>query len=383
METTIILRNLEHHEMPCIAITFPYNTNLRSLISVINGVKWSQTHRCYYLPYTISNYKMLLYQFDKKHLNYDSRFFIHPSRIIRQSKDKNVNSRSRIHKRNLDPKKIENIHTFKKWLVQNRYSESTIRTYVNMIETFLGYYSEKEIEEIEPDDINKFNYDYIIKEKYSTSYQNQMVNAIKLFFFKMLNVEYDIEKIERPRKSARLPKVIPKEDVKKLLESIKNIKHKTALSLIYGLGLRRGELLNLRIADIDSKRMLIYIINAKGKKDRTLPLPDKLLILIRKYYTQYKPSYYLIEGPEAGQPYSASSLQNIFKKSIQEINKNHTFTLHCLRHSYATHLLEAGTDLRYIQELLGHKSSKTTEIYTYVSINSLKNIKSPLDDFEI
>ena len=149
------------------------------------------------------------------------------------------------------------------------------------------------------------------------------------------------------------------------------------------LGLRRSELLNLRIVDIDSKRMLVYILNAKGNRDRSLPLPTKLLELIRNYYRQYKPSYYLIEGPKDGQRYSEASLRNIFKKALFKINKNHTFTLHCLRHSYATHLLEAGTDLRYIQELLGHKSSRTTEIYTYVSIKSLKNIKSPLDDFEI
>ncbi len=383
MEPTIVLRNLHHRDKDCIAITFPYNPGLRSFVSLISGVIWSQSNRCYYLPYTITNYKMLLYQFDKKHLKYDSRFFIHPSRILFEDKKKlNRNSISNVKKR-LNPNKIEYIEAFKKWLVQNRYSENTIRTYVNMIETFLGFYSEKEIEAINLDDINSFNYDFIIKRSYSSSFQNQMVNAIKLFFFKMLEVEFDIEKVERPRKASSLPKIIPKEDLKKMLESIKNIKHKTALSLIYGLGLRRSELLNLRIVDVDSKRMLVYILNAKGKRDRSLPLPQKLLDLIRRYYLQYKPSYYLIEGPMPGQRYSPSSLQNIFKKSLQQINKNHTFTLHCLRHSYATHLLEAGTDLRYIQELLGHKSSRTTEIYTYVSINSLKNIKSPLDDFEI
>ena len=283
----------------------------------------------------------------------------------------------------LDTEKTELTASFKKWLTQNRYSENTIRTYVSMIETFLGFYADKKIAEIDLNDINKFNYDYIIKEGFSVSFQNQIVNAIKLFFFKMLDVTYDIEKVERPRKSNALPKVIAKEDVKKMLESIKNIKHKTALGLIYGLGLRRSELLNLRIVDVDSKRMMIYIINAKGNKDRSLPLSEKLLGLIRRYYLQYKPVYYLIEGPREGQQYSATSLHNIFKQALKEIHKKPIFTLHCLRHSYATHLLESGTDLRYIQELLGHKSSKTTEIYTYVSISSLKNIKSPLDDFEI
>lgn len=383
MSQTIVLRNLIHQEVDCIAITFPYDVSLKTLVFSIKGVKWSQSNRCFYIPYSINNYKMLLYQFDQKHINYDSRFFIHPSKTIYQLGDKKNKSGKKTIKQNLDSEKIKAIHSFKKWLVQNRYSENTIRTYVSMIETFLSFYSVKEIATIDLDDINKFNYDYIIKEGFSVSFQNQMVNAIKLFFFKMLDVKFDIEKVERPRKSVALPKIIAKEDIKKMLESIKNIKHKTALSLIYGLGLRRGELLNLRVVDIDSKRMLVYILNAKGNRDRTLPLPEKLLGLIRRYYAQYKPKYFLIEGPMEGQQYSPSSLRKIFKQSLQQINKNHTFTLHCLRHSYATHLLEAGTDLRYIQELLGHKSSKTTEIYTYVSINSLKNIKSPLDDFEI
>ena len=383
MISTIVLRNLKHHDKACIAITFPYDINLKSLISVMEGVKWSQTNRCFYKEYSIDNYKKIIYQFDQKQIKYDSRYFVHPSRIIYQDSEIKTIAKPKGVKKLLNPEKTELIASFKKWLIQNRYSENTTRTYVSMIETFLGFYADKAIVEIDLNDINKFNYDYIIKEGFSASFQNQMVNAIKLFFFKMLEVSYDIEKVERPRKSNALPKVIAKEDVKKMLESIKNIKHKTALSLIYGLGLRRSELLYLRIVDIDSKRMMVYIINAKGNRDRSLPLSEKLLGLIRRYYLQYKPVYYLIEGPKEGQQYSATSLHNIFKQALKEINKKPTFTLHCLRHSYATHLLEAGTDLRYIQELLGHKSSKTTEIYTYVSISSLKNIKSPLDDFEI
>lgn len=383
MISIVVFRNLKHRGKECIAITFPYDIRLKSIISVINGVKWSQSNRCFYLEYSIVNYKNLLAQLNKEHITYDSKFFIHPSKTLYSDLGNKAKTRRKEIKKMLSAKNREHTISFKKWLIQNRYSDNTIRTYVNMIETFLSFYADKEIIEIDIADINKFNYDYVIEEGFSASYQNQMVNAIKLFFFKMLNISYDIDSVERPRKATSLPRVIPKEDIKRMLESIKNLKHKTALSLIYGLGLRRGELLNLRIADIDSKRMLVYILNAKGKKDRSLPLPEKLLGLIRKYYTQYKPTYWIIEGPEAGQKYSASSLQSIFKQSFKKINKNHTFTLHCLRHSYATHLLESGTDLRYIQELLGHKSSKTTEIYTYVSINSLKNIKNPLDDFDI
>jgi len=204
-------------------------------------------------------------------------------------------------------------------------------------------------------------------------------HAIKLFYQKMYDIALDIDKIERLRKSRVLPKVIPKEDVKQMLESINNLEHKTALSLVYALGLRRSELLNLRIVDIDSKRMLVYILNAKGNRDRSLPLPQKLLELIRKYYKQYKPTYYLIEGSEAGQQYSASSLRKIFKESLKKVNKNYNFTLHCLRHSFVTHLLENGYDLRTIQELLGHKDIRTTMIYTHVLNRGCKGVRSPFD----
>ncbi len=385
MRSTIILRNLKHQDKACIAITFPYDMQLKSLISIIEGVKWSNTNRCFYHEYSITNFKDLILAFDKNNIHYDSRYFNHPSRIIyeKEKTKQNTTYKTKRLKKNLSAEKKTIVTSFKQWMIQQRYSENTIRTYVSMIETFLSFYADKKVEKIDLADINAFNSDYVIKKGFSSSFQNQMVNAIKMFFFKMLGVSYDIEKVERPRASKSLPKIIPKEDIKLMLESIKNIKHKTALSIIYGLGLRRSELLNLRIIDIDSKRMLVYILNSKGNRDRTLPLPEKLLGLIRKYYKQYKPNYYLIEGPKEGQQYSATSLRNIFKESIRKINKNPIFTLHCLRHSYATHLLESGTDLRYIQELLGHKSSKTTEIYTYVSISSLKNIKSPLDDFEI
>lgn len=167
-----------------------------------------------------------------------------------------------------------------------------------------------------------------------------------------------------------------------MLAGIPNIKHKAALAMVYGCGLRRNELLQLRPGDIDYERQSITIRNGKGQKDRVLPLPGKLRKLLTNYIQTTKPKIYLFEGQTAGEPYSATSLAKIFHNYLGNVLKNHSFTLHCLRHSYATHLLEAGTDLRYIQELLGHKNSKTTEIYTWVSMRNLKNIKNPTDDFD-
>jgi integrase/recombinase XerD len=174
--------------------------------------------------------------------------------------------------------------------------------------------------------------------------------------------------------------VLSKEEVKKILDAHSNLKHKAMLSMIYSCGLRRSELLNLKFSDIDSKRNIVIIRQSKGKKDRITPLSAKILDLLRRYYKEYSPKTYLFEGQEKNTQYSARSLEEVLKKSVKLASINKPVTLHWLRHSYATHLLESGTDLRYIQELLGHNSSKTTEIYTHVSTKNIPQIKSPFDD---
>jgi integrase/recombinase XerD len=177
-----------------------------------------------------------------------------------------------------------------------------------------------------------------------------------------------------------LPNVLSKEEVKKILDAPANIKHRAMLSLIYACGLRRGELLNLKPADVDSKRKLLIIRQAKGRKDRVAPLSEKIIGLLREYYKTYRPQQWLFEGQDQGEQYSEQSLQSVLKHAVKKVGIKKPVTLHWLRHSYATHLLEKGVDLRYIQELLGHKSSKTTEIYTHVSEKKLINIISPFED---
>lgn len=272
---------------------------------------------------------------------------------------------------------------FETWLRNQRYSEKTIVTYVKAIKVFFLYFENKLPEQITISDFHSFNKDFIIKQGYSASYQNQVINAIKLFYLKVEHKELNIELIERPRKYRPLPKVIPKEVIQRMLTSIPNLKHQTALTLIYSCGLRRSELINLKLCHLDSKRRTLSVINGKGQKDRVLPVSEKMMQIIIKYYKMYKPTVYLIEGQVKGQKYSETSLENIFHKYLGMICKNHKYTLHCLRHSYATHLLESGVNLRYIQELLGHKSSKTTEIYTHVSTHSLSTIRNPIDDFDL
>ncbi|QBO57056.1 Tyrosine recombinase XerD [Chryseobacterium salivictor] len=242
------------------------------------------------------------------------------------------------------------------------------------------YYRNKEISEITNEDVLDFNNDYILKKNLSASYQNQVTNAIKLYFRTVRGAKIEVDKIDRPKKPKILPNVLSKEEVKDILEAHHNIKHKIMLCLIYSCGLRRSELLHLKPQDIDSKRNVVLIRQSKGKKDRITPLSGKILDLLREYYKEFRPKTWLFEGQTVGEPYNQQSLQSVLKLALKKAQITKPVTLHWLRHSYATHLLEGGTDLRYIQELLGHNSSKTTEIYMHVSTKSLQQIKSPFDD---
>jgi integrase/recombinase XerD len=265
-------------------------------------------------------------------------------------------------------------------MISRNYSENTINTYRNALIVFLKYYHEKPIEEITNKDVINFNVDYIKAKGYSVSMQNQTVNAIKLFFTFAKGLKIEVEKIHRPRSEKKLPNVLSKEEVKAILNALTNLKHKAMLSLIYSCGLRSSELINLELTHIDSKRNLLIIKKAKGFKDRIAPLSNKTIDMLREYVKATKPEKYLFEGLNKGEKYDARSLQLVLKTALQKADVKKKVTLHWLRHSYATHLLEAGTDLRYIQEILGHKSSKTTEIYTHVSTRSIQNITSPFDD---
>ena len=187
------------------------------------------------------------------------------------------------------------------------------------------------------------------------------------------------ELVHRPRREKTLPNVLSKEEVKAILEAPTNLKHRSMLSLIYACGLRRSELLNLTFKDIHTERNLLIVKQSKGKKDRIVPISNKIINLLRDYYKAYRPKNWLFEGQNGGEKYSEESLAKVLKQSLTKTNIQKPVTLHWLRHSYATHLLENGTDIRYIQELLGHSSSRTTEIYTHVSTRNIQNIVSPFD----
>ncbi len=269
--------------------------------------------------------------------------------------------RTHVDKTQLSAETIQQIERFKTWLEYKRYSQNSVKIYLDCLSSFLAFCADKKTEEIDTSDLIRYVHAYIIPNKLSYSFQNQTVNASKLFFREIVKSELDVETFERPRAQHALPNVLSKEEVKAILDAIINPKHKAMLSLIYACGLRRSELLNLLPSHIDSKRSLLIIKQTKGKKDRIVPISNKTVNMLREYYKSYRPQTWLFEGQTHGEQYSEKSLQSVLKQAITKAKINKPVTLHWLRHSYATHLLEAGTDLRYIQELLGHSSSRTTE----------------------
>lgn len=274
----------------------------------------------------------------------------------------------------------QQLEAFKSYMNYRRYSKNTIKTYSDALQIFFKFNATENLEQLTIEHLIKFNNEHILKNNYSASYQNQVINAIKLFYRNRFNRTMEVDFIQRPRREKRLPNVLSKLEVKSILESPINLKHRAMLSIIYACGLRRSELLNLTLKDVLSDRHLLFIRQSKGKKDRMLPISDKLISMLREYYRAYKPKTWLFEGQNPGEQYSERSLQLVLNQALNKARINKPVTLHWLRHSYATHLLENGTDLRYIQELLGHSSSKTTEIYTHVSTHSIQKIKSPFDD---
>ena len=274
----------------------------------------------------------------------------------------------------------EDIIRYRVWLESHRYPPNTVRTYTTMMESFLRFVTPKEASECDASDLVAMVTEYILPRGLSYSYQNQLISAVKKFYREICREVIDPGTFTRPRSRHRLPNVLSKEEVKRILSAPENDKHRLLLSIIYGCGLRRSEVIMLEPGDIDYDRMLLTVRQSKGFKDRVVPLSGRLAEQIKEYVARRKPVRYVFEGQRQGVSYSATSVEKIFRMACQKAGIKKDITLHGLRHSYATHLLEAGTDLRYIQELLGHKSSKTTEIYTHVTEKSIQKIRSPFDD---
>ena len=352
-------------------LVFPYDKELTQLIRAIPGALWSRMNQCWHIAMTQANLNRVLKEAGKIAM-------INVEPIRKTSLRSAVNSFKVLGP--LAPSDRESLLKFREYMLFRRYSPSTLKTYLLIMSTYLRFRNPDAEEVSLEDEVIRFTNEYIIQKRLSWSYQNQFINSLRLFYREIEGKAVEVESVKRPRREHPLPNVLSQEEVSQILRVTRNLKHKCMLSMIYACGLRRGELLALKPADIDSNRELLIIRMAKGNRDRIVPLSKSLIELLRNYYRDYRPKVWLFEGARKGEQYDERSLQMVLKKSINLANIKKNVTLHWLRHSYATHLHERGVDIHMIQLLLGHKSTRTTEIYTHVSKKSIQLIRSPFDD---
>lgn len=341
-----------HRDKAVIWIQFDNDPTLtKRLRERFPSAKWSQTQKAWYLP----DLPTLREIFNIPLANPGSLAYQH-----------------------IDPTNQPAFQRFQEQLRLKGYSTNTLKTYSTEFAQLLYILNTTPVESLDAERIRSYFLYCTDKLKLSESRLHSRINAIKFYFEQVLHREKIFAEIPRPKKPSILPKVIDKSDILKMLQVTENDKHRLMLSLCYGMGLRVSEIVKLKIEHIDSKRMQVLISGAKGKKDRYVNLPEMVLQDLRAYYLAYKPKSYLFEG-QYGTQYSVRSVQMVFKNAIKKAKINKKVGIHSLRHSYATHLMEHGTDLTFIQKLLGHNNIKTTQIYTHVSKRQLANIKSPLD----
>lgn len=277
-------------------------------------------------------------------------------------------------------KRSELIENYSKLLHIKNYAPQTEKSYLHHLTLFLDYVKNSKVTDVNSSVLlNYFN--NLKQEKlFSYSSMKQALAAIRFLYLDVLKKETDFDFFIKMKKPNSLPNVLTINEVKKIISFIGNLKHRAIISTIYSCGLRISEAVNLEIKDIDSSAMTVKIVNAKGKNDRYVMLSPKLLELLREYFIEYKPNKYLFAG-QFGDSYSVRSIQQIFNKAVKLAGIKKRVTVHSLRHSFASHLLDNGTDIRFIQELLGHKHLSTTQIYTHINPVSVKKIKSPFDSF--
>lgn len=264
-------------------------------------------------------------------------------------------------------------------LIIKGYSKNTQRVYLSEFAKYLNIIKKNHADTFDVDKLKSYMLYCINKLQFKENTLHSHLNALKFYYDQILGRESFKYELPRPKKQSILPKVLDKVDIKNMFDAISNSKHKLAMMLVYGMGLRVSEIVSLKIQDIDMKRMMVHIQNAKGKKDRYVPLPTSILPDLRLYIHTYNPKEYLLEGQLGGQ-YTIRSVQAIFKSAMTKAKINKSVGIHGLRHSYATHLMESGTDTIFIQKLLGHRDIKTTMIYTHVADRHLEKISSPLDN---
>jgi integrase/recombinase XerD len=346
----------EHNSKPVILIKFGYDKTLIERVKKLVGVKWSNSKKAWYVP---------------DNTEYRERF------SFNQKIDASQNTLNQIHEVNQIAlqKLVEAIQL-------KGYSPSTLATYRNEFAQLLIILKDKPVETMMADRLRDYFVYCVNTLKLSENTIHSRINAVKFYFEQVIKREKLFIDIPRPKKKLQLPNVLAISQIEKLFAQLGNLKHRTMLYMAYSAGMRVSEVVALKVNDIHSERMVINIKGAKGKKDRTVNLSEGILILINKYLEQYTPKLWLFEGQYGGQ-YSDRSLQQTFQRAKLAAKIIQPVTFHSLRHSYATHLHESGTDIKLIQELLGHNDIKTTLRYTHVSKRTIENIKSPFDNLNL
>lgn len=387
------LERFVHDAKRCIGIICPYDIQLIAAAKKA-GAKWSATHKRWYMPNTPETLREIFAAFkgvawvDMDGLRKKQDML--PTGPTSVQRKMGSNSPPRLvpttHSTPAPPElntaQMAALEAMQRKLEVARYSPRTIDTYLSATKKFFQHFATKQPNEIRADDIEQYQHHLASTRKVSNSYLNQVVNAVRYYYKDVLGDHHRVKFIERPRREKKLPNILSEAEVTAILKSVDNLKHQCILMVIYSAGLRLGELINLKRTDIIPERQQIVVRGAKGKKDRITVLSTKVLKKLDRYLEDYRPQLFLFEGQNGGM-YSATSVQVIFKRAKLKAGITAPASVHTLRHSFATHLLEKGTDLRYIQTLLGHSSSKTTEIYTHVSTKALGKIRSPLEDLDI
>ena len=369
---TVALSPFRHRNTPCVALKFRYNFALKEYLKLLDGVQWTSTHRCFYVPYTEAKVLEV-----KEYLKAGGYGIAGEDPDLKaELAALGVTERFKLPK--ITKEKTVLLERYLEYLKGKRYSASTVSVYATFIKDFLRFYVEKAPELFDGQDVRIF-VEWTVRElDYSISTHRQLVSAFKHFAYFYPLCRIDPESLVRPKKDRILPRVLSMEEVLRLLEVTRNLKHKTILALLYSAGLRVGELIDLELKHFDFDRRQLHIQRAKGRKDRYACIAESIFPLLKMYYEGYRPKKYFIENPKGGK-YSSESIRSFLKQSCTLAGIQKRVTPHTLRHSYATHLLESGTDLRLIQTLLGHSKPETTMIYTHVSTQQLQEVKSPLD----
>jgi integrase/recombinase XerD len=353
------------HDKKRIALLFKYDEDVITLVKQIEGRRWSASNKFWHIPV------------QEHYLEALNRKFSGKVEFIRNATDMEIN------KTTLKLAYEKALKELRDQLTAKRYSESTITVYTDCLRKFFQHFADFEPQSLTDEQVKEYVLFLLREKKISFSKQKQVISAIKFYFEKIPGRDTKKYYFEIPKSNEKkLPIVLSKEEVKRILDHTNNLKHKAILSTIYSAGLRLSEVVNLKIADIDSVRKLIYIRGGKGKKDRATILSTELLELLRKYFKKFRPKIWLFEGKDEDQ-YSKRGVQEIFYTSLQKSKIDKKASVHTLRHSFATHLLEGGEDLRYIQKVLGHKNSKTTEIYTNITKKGISKITNPLDEMDL